>query len=158
MPDVSDRPWIESALSELAERGYRPGGARTAVIELLDLEGGCLDADDVAQRLRDRGRRVGTASVYRALNLLSELGLVHRVAVAEGPARFELVHPGGEHHHHIVCDRCGKTVAFEDEGLEQAIDRVSEETSFAVGAHDVTLHGTCDDCQRPERAPADAAA
>lgn len=149
MPEVSDRPWVAHALSELAARGYRAGDARTAVIELLGTEGGCLDADDVAQRLRERGRRVGTASVYRALNVLSDLGLVHRVAVAEGPARFELVHPGGEHHHHIVCDCCGKTVAFEDDGLEHAIDRVSEETSFTVDAHDVTLHGTCDECQRP---------
>lgn len=148
---MSDQPWIEQALSELAAHGYRAGGARTAVIELLGEKGGCLDADDVAQQLRDRGRRVGTASVYRALNVLSELGLVHRVAVTDGPTRFELVHPGGEHHHHIVCDSCGKTVAFEDDELEEAIDRVSERTSFVVEAHDVTLHGTCGDCRATGR-------
>jgi hypothetical protein len=83
--DVSDQPWTEQALSALAAHGYRAGGARTAVIELLGEKGGCLDADDVAQRLRERGQRVGTASVYRALSLLSNLGLVHRLALAEGP-------------------------------------------------------------------------
>ena len=139
--------WAEQALAELAAAGYRAGGARRAVIELLAEEGGCLEAEDVATKLKGRGRSVGTASVYRALSLLSELGLLHKVAVAGAPVRFELVRPGGEHHHHIVCDECGKTVAFSDEPLEAAIRRLSARTSFEVLAHEITLHGTCAACQ-----------
>lgn len=140
--------WAEQALGELAEHGYRSGGARTAVIELLAEEGGCLEAEDVTAKLQQRGQRVGTASVYRALGLLSDLGLLRKVAVAGSPVRFELVRPGGEHHHHIVCDRCGATVAFTDERLEAAIGAVSDRTSFEVLAHEITLHGTCGACQR----------
>jgi Fur family ferric uptake transcriptional regulator len=139
--------WAQEARSELAARGYRAGEARTAVIELLGAEGGCLEAEDVADRLRERGRSVGTASVYRALALLSDLGLLHKVAVADAAARFELVLPGGEHHHHIVCDACGRTVAFSDQGLERAVHAISERTSFQIEAHDVTLHGICEGCQ-----------
>lgn len=139
--------WAQRALEVLRERGYRAGGARTAVIELLGAEGGCLEAEDVASRLSELGRRVGTASVYRALGLLSDLSLLHKVALADGPARFELVLPDGEHHHHIVCDRCGATAAFSDQQLEDAVHAISESTNFQVSAHDVTLRGTCSACQ-----------
>ena len=129
-------------------RGYRAGGARTAVIELLAAEGGCIEAEQVDGRLRELGRKVGTASVYRALALLTELDLLHKVALPDSPVRFELVLAGGEHHHHIVCERCGRTVAFTDQALEEAVHSISDRTSFRVAAHDVTLHGTCDACLR----------
>lgn len=138
--------WVESARSRLAGRGYRAGGARTAVIELLGAEGGCCNADDLAQELRGGGRSVGTASVYRALGLLAELGLVQKVAVAGAPTRFELILPGGEHHHHAVCERCGKTESFSDEKLEAVMEEISERSPFRIESHDVTLHGTCDAC------------
>lgn len=140
--------WVLRAGAELTARGYRTGEARAAVIELLGAEGGCLEAEDVAERLREQGRSVGTASVYRALALLSDLGLLHKVAVADGAARFELVLPGGEHHHHIVCEACGRTVAFSDQDLERAVHAISDRTSFRVEAHDVTLHGVCETCQQ----------
>jgi Fur family ferric uptake transcriptional regulator len=146
----SDTAWAERALRELGQRGHRAGGARTAVIELLAAEGGCLEAPDVAERIRGHGRRVGTASVYRALSLLCDLGLLHKLALPEAPVRYELVRPGGEHHHHIVCDECGKTVVFSDERLEAAIAEVSRRAAFEVQAHDITLHGRCQSCQDAE--------
>ena len=140
--------WAEHASEALTAAGHRSGGARAAVIDALDRHGGCVDADVLVATLRSEGTRVGVASVYRALGLLSTLGVLQRVPVAGGSARYELVGPGGDHHHHLVCDDCGATSAFEDEGLERAIGRISRTTSYAVQAHDVTLHGTCPDCQR----------
>ncbi len=139
--------WPEHAFTVLAEHGHRAGGARTAVVEALGRRGGCVDADELVRALRRGGKRVGVASVYRALGLLAELGVLQKVPVAGGSARYELVGPGGDHHHHLVCDDCGATTAFEDEGLERAIGRVSHRTAYSVQAHDVTLHGTCPDCQ-----------
>jgi Fur family ferric uptake transcriptional regulator len=141
-------PWADHAFETLAHHGHRAGGARTAVVEALGRHGGCVDADELAETLRRDGRRVGVASVYRALALLAGLGVLQRVPVAGGSARYELVGPGGDHHHHLVCDDCGATAAFEDEGLERAIGRISRSTAYAVQAHDVTLHGTCPACQR----------
>lgn len=143
----ADPAWAERALAELSATGHRAGGARTAVIKLLAAEGGCLEAEDVAERLRAEGRRVGTASVYRALNLLSDLGLLQKVALAGSPTRFELVRDGGEHHHHIVCDSCGRTVPFSDRRLESAVAELSARSSFQVLAHEITLHGECEGCQ-----------
>ncbi len=140
--------WSEHAFAVLSEHGHRAGGAREAVVDALARRGGCVDADELVGALRRGRKRVGVASVYRALSLLAELGLLQRVPLAGGSARYELVGPGGDHHHHLVCDDCGATTAFEDEALERAIGRLSRSTAYAVQAHDVTLHGTCPDCQR----------
>lgn len=144
---ASGEQWTDHALSVLAVHGYRAGGARSAVVEFLGREGGCLTAEEVVARLRDEDRRAGPASVYRALNLLSELGLLHRAAIGDAPVRYDLVHPGTRHHHHhIVCERCGRTVTFEDAGLEAAIDEVSARVGYVVDSHDVTLRGACSNC------------
>ena len=149
MPATSmAQSWSEHAFAVLSEHGHRAGGARASVVDALGRRGGCVDADELVGVLRRARKRVGVASVYRALSLLAELGLLQRVAVAGGSARYELVGPGGDHHHHLVCDDCGATTAFEDDALERAIGRLSRRTAYSVQAHDVTLHGTCPDCQR----------
>jgi Fur family ferric uptake transcriptional regulator len=139
--------WREHTLATLAEAGYRRGGARNAVVELLDRQECALTAQEIDDRLRARGRSVGRASVYRILELLTELRLVQRIDVGQGVARYERQLPGGDHHHHLVCDSCGQIEPFEDPALEQAIERVSRKLSFAVDDHDVVLHGACSDCR-----------
>jgi len=138
--------WAERAFRELALRGHRAGGARAAVIERLASEGGCLTAQELAERLRGGTRTVGAASVYRALAALEEAGLVRPADLGPGERRYELVHDDGSHHHHVVCDRCGRTIAFSDHGLEGAIEGVAKRLGVSIDAHDVVLRGTCRDC------------
>jgi Fur family ferric uptake transcriptional regulator len=148
MPDVRVDDWIEHAQERLAQAGFRRGGARRAVIDLLGRQACALTALEIDERLRTEGRAVGRASVYRALEQLTELRLVARLEVGQDAARYEAVHPSGEHHHHLVCDRCGRITPFEDRGLETAIDRLSRRVRFHVGDHDVVLHGACEKCRR----------
>ena len=148
--------WSRHALAALREAGYRGGGARTAVVELLGRQECCLTAHEIFDRLR-RGRRpVGIASVYRVLDLLAELKLVKRVDVGGGTARYEAAHPTGEHHHHLVCDDCGRVEAFGDERLESTLGAIAGRLDYDVGGHEVLLHGACGDC-RPARHPTGAA-
>ena len=139
--------WAEATLETLHRKGLRNGGARRAVIELLAEQDCCLTAQEIFDSLRADGRRVGIASVYRVLDLLTSEGLVQRIDLGSGIARYEPLHSDGEHHHHLVCDTCGKVEAFEDRGLEQAIHRLEETSGYAVAAHDVVLHGACSDCR-----------
>lgn len=139
--------WSEHTLATLSAAGYRRGGARNAVVELLDAQDCALTAQEIDDRLRVEGRSVGRASVYRILEMLTELRLVTRIDVGQGVARYERLLPDGEHHHHLVCDSCGQVAPFEDPALEQAIERVSRRLSFAVDGHDVVLHGACSDCR-----------
>lgn len=142
--------WAQHARHTLAAAGHRAGGARDEVLDLLDGQHCVLSAQQIHDRLRERDRRVGLASVYRALETLASLGLVHRVDV-EGTACFEPADPSGHHHHHARCDDCGRLSAFEDEDLESAIERIGATLGFRLGAHDVVLHGTCPDCASPAR-------
>src|SRR5262245_38372930 len=119
MADGSAIVWERSARTKLSAAGHRAGGAREAVVALLARQDCCLSAQEISERLRESGTNVGTASIYRALDLLRELGLVQRVEFEAGGARFEPIVPGGEHHHHAVCDRCGRVTVFEDDRLER---------------------------------------
>ena len=138
----TDSDWVQTAFSSLREAGYRTGGARSQVVELLGCEDCALTALEIDRRLR----AVGRASVYRTLEQLEGLRLVQRVDLGGEAAGYERVSPGGHHHHHIVCESCGTVVPFEDPGLERAIKRVSLEASFEVAEHDVTLRGICARC------------
>jgi Fur family transcriptional regulator, ferric uptake regulator len=140
--------WTALALEALGEAGHRSGGARRAVVDRLAREDCCVTAHELADRIRDGGDRVGIASVYRALDLLHGFGLVQRVEVGEGGTRYEAVTPGGEHHHHVVCDSCGRISAFEDDGLERAIGRLADRLRHRVSTHDVLIHGECRRCAR----------
>jgi Fur family ferric uptake transcriptional regulator len=139
--------WADSARAALSESGRRAGGAREAVIEMLAGQSCCLGAQEIADRLHRQGSSVGRASVYRALELLHRMNLVQRVELGDGEARFEPIAPGGEHHHHAVCDRCGKVTAFEDERLERDLHRLAERLEHSMGAHEVVIHGDCGSCE-----------
>jgi len=138
--------WAEHARSTLAAEGVRTGGARRAVIDLLSTQECCLSAQETWERLRKRRHSASLASVYRAVELLSDVGLLKRVDVGGGVARYERALPGGEHHHHVVCDSCGEITAFEDRALEDAIDGVAGRLDHRVAAHEVVIHGTCPSC------------
>lgn len=147
MPDDPRNRWPELAERALKEEGGRRGGARSAVVAVFAEHDCCLSAQDVATAAAERGARVGTASVYRTVELLRERGLLARVETGDGGARYEAVVPGGEHHHHAVCERCGRLTPFEDRELERAIDSIAKRIGHRVSAHDVLLRGTCGRCQ-----------
>jgi Fur family ferric uptake transcriptional regulator len=138
--------WTESTIAALQSRGHRRGGARSAVIELLGRQDCCLTAQEIFDRLRAEGRRVGIASVYRALERLTREGYVQRIDLGAGISRFEPIHADGEHHHHLVCNGCGRVEAFEDDELEQALRKVERRTGYSVAGHDVVLRGACTSC------------
>jgi Fur family ferric uptake transcriptional regulator len=138
--------WSEHVHAVLSQAGLKRGGARERVIELLATKPCALSAVEIEDELRSLGRPTGRASVYRVLDLLVEHGLAERLDVGDGQARFERSHPDGEHHHHLVCDRCGRLVAFDDPGLEQAIDRLSDRLGVRIDSHDVLLRGACQRC------------
>ena len=138
--------WEEHAAAVLARAGHRTGGARAAVLKLLSRQDCCLTAQEIFDRLRADDRQVGIASVYRALELLARLELVRRLDIGQA-ACYEPAYPGGEHHHHAVCERCGKVAAFDDPALEDAIDRLAKRQRFSVAMHEVILRGACPDCR-----------
>ena len=141
--------WTDQALDGLRDAGLRKGGARHAVVEHLGRQSCCLSAQEIFDGIRAAGGRVGIASVYRAVDQLADLRLVQRVDIGDGVARYEPAHADGDHHHHLVCDDCGRMEAFSDPALEQALERVAGRLGYEMDAHEVVLHGACGDCREP---------
>lgn len=143
---MSAESWIERAEQALAAAGRKRGGARRAVLELLDRQRCALTALELEEALRGHSaRRVSRASVYRILQDLEHLGLVQRVETGQAMVRFERAHDG-HHHHHLVCDGCGLVMPFSDPALERAISSLSERVPLTVSEHEIVLHGACRDC------------
>lgn len=142
---VSDS-WVERAEATLAAAGHKRGGARRAVVELLDGQECALTAVEIEEALRGEQRGVSRASIYRILDELEQLRLVQRVETGQAMVRYERVCGHEEHHHHLVCDECGLVMPFSDPALESAIETLSERVPLRVAEHEIVLHGSCQDC------------
>ncbi len=139
--------WEEQTLAALAASGRRRGAARELVVSVLAEQDCCATATEIADAVRARGARVGIASVYRVLDQLTEHSLIQKVDLGDGRTRYERAEIAHDHHHHLVCNECGRVEPFSDADLERALRRVERETGFAVASHDVLLRGACDDCR-----------
>lgn len=105
-----------------------------------------LSAAAVHQRLAQRGKRIGIATVYRTLDLLVESGLIRLHEFGDGFRRYEGATPQGSHGH-FVCAVCGGVEEFTNERLERMLPIIADEHHFRYRRHRVELHGTCRDCQ-----------
>jgi Fur family ferric uptake transcriptional regulator len=135
-PDLRDR-WLAQADGTLSGAGRRAGAARTAIVELLAREGQCLVS---AQELLDRLPDGSPSSVYRTLDELFALGLVHRFHGRDGIARYEIADPL-RHHHHFIDETSGAARPFTDEGLEHAIEAAARRLGVRLTGHDVVIRG-----------------
>jgi Fur family ferric uptake transcriptional regulator len=134
--------WAETAIQRLDEAGYRSGASRRKIVELLAQERCAVTALEIDRRLDS----VGRATVYRTLDQLERLHLVHRVEIGGDAAGYERVDPEA-HHHHLVCEQCGRLSPFADPSLERAIEAIVRRADFEVAAHDVVLRGKCPACK-----------
>jgi Fur family transcriptional regulator, ferric uptake regulator len=139
--------WVSGAEQALADAGYRRGGARRAVLELLNEQACALSVLEIEDLLRAGERRVSRASIYRILEELERLGAIQRVEIGQSMVRYETIGGSKHHHHHLVCDHCGVLQPFSDPELERTIARLSERVPLVVSDHEVVLHGACADCE-----------
>jgi len=131
---------------KLAETGYRVTGPRRAVMEVLLRAEGPLSPCDILSRGQQFHQSLGLVTVYRALDLFAELGLVRKAHAAGGCHGYMLSSPG--HHHAVICRGCARAVEFRgDDDLQSLIERVEVETGFQVQGHLLQLFGLCQDCQ-----------
>jgi Fur family transcriptional regulator, ferric uptake regulator len=127
-----------------------PGGVRAtrqaaAVRDALAGRPGFTSAQDLHADLRRRGGGVGLTTVYRHLQSLADAGAVDVLRTADGESVYRLC-GSGEHHHHLVCRRCGRTVEIEGSEVERWTRRVAESEGFVDVDHTIEISGTCGDC------------
>jgi Fur family ferric uptake transcriptional regulator len=105
--------------------------------------------EGIRRALKERGERVGTATVYRTLEVLVESGLVRAHDFGEGFKRYEPM-PGQAHHEHHICERSGRVVEFQNEPLERMLPIIADEHRFQHLRHRIEIYGVCRDCRQRE--------
>jgi Fur family ferric uptake transcriptional regulator len=130
---------------------------RAAVVAVFDELDGFHSAQEVHARLRAAGDTVGLSTVYRAVQALVDDGELDSIRTDSGEAVYRRC--STQHHHHLVCRHCGRTVEVAGPAVERWADRVAGEHGFTEVSHTLEIFGTCTACSsvvpgRGEVAPA----
>jgi Fe2+ or Zn2+ uptake regulation protein len=118
---------------------------RQAVLAALSLSAEHLNPAEIYERARAVYPKIGLVTVYRALDLLTQLGCIQRVHLDEGCHSY--VRAGEGHSHQLICKECGRVEAFSECELEKVIRRLSQKTGFAIEGHRLELLGRCPECR-----------
>ncbi|HEY6533885.1 MAG TPA: Fur family transcriptional regulator [Acidimicrobiales bacterium] len=137
----------EVAGTRLRTDDQRYTDKRRALVEVLVSAGRPLSMPSILEQ----SPGMAQSSVYRNLAVLEHAHIVRRIVTTDDHAAFELAEDLSDHHHHLICSRCG---AIEDfvvpAGLEEELDRVLKSAArrhrFQVSDHTLDLFGTCRDC------------
>ena len=150
MPDDAVRgELLERFRQWLRDRHLPITRQRDLVARAVFSGGGHLSVDGIQRRLRGQGHRVGTATIYRSLDVLVQCGLVRAHDFGEGFKRYEpMLSPA--QHGHLICGRCGTVTEFSTERLERALAIVADEHGFQHQRHRVELHGLCRACREAD--------
>ena len=111
--------------------------------------------NELARRLRSAGEAIGTATLYRTLQLLVEMGLVRERDFGEGLSRYEPAEGGA--HDHLICERCGRVVEFPADRMERMLRVTADEQRFQYRGHRVDVHGICHECRGKDFGPLERA-
>jgi Fur family ferric uptake transcriptional regulator len=126
-------------------RALRATRQRAAVSALLDRLEDFRSAQEIHEELRRAGEGIGLTTVYRTLQTLADGGEVDVLRTASGEAVYRRC-ASAEHHHHLVCRRCGHTVEIEGPAVETWAQRVAEAHGFVELSHTAEVFGLCKDC------------
>jgi Fur family ferric uptake transcriptional regulator len=149
---VIDRPSRVNADQQMAlfharlkERGLKSTAQRDDIARVFFEFGHHISAEELYAQVKKINPHVGYATIYRSLRLLKECGLVSERHFDEGQARYETV--SERHHDHFICERCGRIVEFENEGIERLQELVARQLGATLTRHKMELYGTCADCR-----------
>lgn len=126
--------------------GSRITPVRREILKVLMETTSPLSVNEIQERM---GLKAGynLVTLYRGLQLLEEIGIVHKIQLKEGYARFELAEPWLGHHHHLVCNGCGVVLDLPKCDLHGMVEEIRERFGFAVEQHTLDFYGRCPVCQ-----------
>lgn len=136
----------------LKENGLKVTSQRIMILEALESRPDKhLTAEEIYELVKEKNPDIGLATVYRTIQLLSELNLIDKLNLDDGYVRYEIGHQRHDdkihRHHHLICLNCGKILTFEDDLLDHLENNIQETMSFEVIDHEVKLYGYCKDCR-----------
>lgn len=148
---------IDKIKQQLQSQGYKLTPQREATVRvLLENEEDHLSAEDVFMLVKDKAPEIGLATVYRTLELLSELNILEKMNFGDGVARYDLRNDSSHHHHHhLICVQCGAVDEILEDWLAPLEERLEKEYHFKVLDHRLDFQGICHRCREKEKSTED---
>jgi len=140
-------PFIRLFGRYLRDQGLPVTQQREVIAEAVFSSEGHHSVDEIERELRERGERIGKATIYRTLDLLVKSKLVDEHDFGEGFKRYEHRLSSRPVHEHLICQECNKVVEFRSGELRDVEDRVAEEHDFVVTRHKLEVYGLCAECR-----------
>jgi Fur family ferric uptake transcriptional regulator len=132
-------------IDRLSQEGHRLTTPRQAIIKMVAPRHDHFSAQEVWEEVRANHSGIGRATVFRTLDLLTELGVLNRIHTGDGCHRYTVCET--THHHHMMCVGCGTVIPLEAGGIESQIRRMAEEAGFDLLTHHLELVGRCASCR-----------
>jgi len=129
------------------EAGFKLTPPRLAVLQVVEEDCNHLSTSEIFRRAQLIQPGVGLATVYRALELFTELGIVRPITVGDGPPTYIRAEGG---HHHLVCSACGTVIEFDECGSANLAAELAARYNFQIQSHLLEFYGLCANC-RPQR-------
>ena len=138
-------------IERLRPAGGKRSGKRDLVVSVFLRQEGHLSADDLVDLMREEDKRISRATVYRTLQWMVDAGIARKVDFGEGRFRFEhsYRHP---RHFHLICKSCNRSSEFLSSDVEVLLAEIAEARGFLARQSVVQIYGTCEECQKGERA------
>jgi Fur family ferric uptake transcriptional regulator len=133
-------------------KGLRSTDQRRLIVDTFFGAKNHVSIEELLAQVRARDPRVGYATVYRTLKLLTECGVANERSFGDGLTRYELADDTAHHHDHLICVECGDITEFEEPRIEALQDKVAKKYGFELRSHKHELYGLCAKCQGARRA------
>ena len=133
-----------TVIDALDRAGYRLTEPRRAMAGLISDQAGHFTAADLVVDARTKRLGIGRATIFRALDLFEDLGVVERLDLPSGEHAYVPCEP--IHHHHVICSSCGRTEDVDDPGIDAVTRSIGRRTGFRIDSHRLELFGLCPAC------------
>jgi len=137
---------VEAYNDYLERKGLKSTRQRDTIVREFFRRHQHLTVEELWARVKQVDAKIGYATVYRTLKLLTESGLAFKREFGGGHARFE--HVTEHHHDHLICLECGKIIEFENGQIEELQEKICRKYKFRLINHKMELYGYCEACNR----------
>lgn len=147
---MSASTMVTKIRKQLHEGGFKLTPQREATVAvLLENDKDHLSAEEIYMLVKQKSPEIGLATVYRTLEMLTELKIIDKISFNDGVSRYDMRKEGAKHfHHHLLCLECGGIEEVEEDLLLDVEKIVNKRFQFEVKDHRLTFHGVCRDCQK----------
>jgi Fur family ferric uptake transcriptional regulator len=129
---------------KLREQGYRLTPQRMMVVEAIHSADRHISAEEIFDKVKEKYPFANISTVYRTLELLKSLDLVNEIDLGDGRLRY---HPSEKgHHHHLICNQCGKIIDLPESILSPLVENLAHDYGFRADLRHLAVFGTCSDC------------